>query len=165
MVILNEEITNVEGRIFIFGLVYEGLIYEAHHYEEMKYHVVDDEIRECFLITHPRKLEAEAEDDTQKERAMAGDEAGDICVEWASFYEVAADELEGKGEDDVDEIGIDDLNLLGGDSVVHIVECFFLNNNCRSTIFTGVNGIYMVLILMVLCQAKIQSTISTGCVN
>ena len=64
----------------------------------------------------------ETEADTEDKRGHAGDEAGEESVEWESSHEAAVDKLDDSGEEDVGEIGVDDLQLLGGAGVVFIVE-------------------------------------------
>ena len=64
----------------------------------------------------------QAEADTEDKRGHAGDEAGEESVEWESSHEAAVDELDDAGEEDVGEIGVDDLQLLGGARVVLLVE-------------------------------------------
>ena len=64
----------------------------------------------------------EAETDPEDKRGHAGDEAGEECVEWESSHQAAVDELDDSGEEDVGEIGVDDLQLLWGAGIVFIVE-------------------------------------------
>ena len=64
----------------------------------------------------------EAKADTEDKRGHAGDEAGEKSVEWESSHEAAVDELDNSGEEDVGEIGVDDLQLLGSAGIVFIVE-------------------------------------------
>ena len=112
----------------------------------MQDHVGENEIRECSLVTDSSKLglvgridlksdevtlrlwEVEggsylqAEADTEDKRGHAGYEAGEKSVEWESSHEAAVDELDNSGEEDVGEIGVDDLQLLGRAGIVFIVE-------------------------------------------
>ena len=118
---------------------------EVHHYE-MKDHVGEDEIRECSLMADSSKLglvgridlnisdvklwgageweisDLETEADTEDKRGHAGNEAGEKSVEWESSHEAAVDKLDDSGEEDVGEIGVDNLQLLGGARVVLLVE-------------------------------------------
>ena len=64
----------------------------------------------------------EAKANTEDKRGHAGDEAGEKSVEWESSHEAAVDELDNSGEEDVGEIGVDDLQLLGSAGIVFIVE-------------------------------------------
>ena len=59
---------------------------------------------------------------TEDKRGHAGDEAGEKSVEGESSHEAAVDELDNSGEEDVGEIGVDDLQLLGSAGIVFIVE-------------------------------------------
>ena len=105
----------------------------------------EDEIRECSLMTDSSKLglvgridlnisdvklrcgeweisDLQTEADTEDKRGHARDEAGEESVEWESSHEAAVDELDDAGEEDVGEIGVDDLQLLWGAGIVFIVE-------------------------------------------
>ena len=64
----------------------------------------------------------QAEADTEDKRGHAGDKTGEESVEWESPHEAAVDELDDAGEEDVGEIGVDDLQLLWGAGIVFIVE-------------------------------------------
>ena len=64
----------------------------------------------------------QAEADTEDKRCHAGDEAGEKSVKWECSNQAAVDELDDSGEEDVGEIGVDDLEFLGRAGIVFLVE-------------------------------------------
>ena len=75
------------------------------------------------------RLYLEAETDSEDKRGHTRDEAREKRVEWKCSHEAAVDELDDTGEEDVGQIGVDDLQFLRSARIVLLVE--FINDSSQ----------------------------------